>query len=113
MTEGQNRTVATTVAALILTVVFLCPWRVESSGDLRWSPIYQPPLSYVRTYNPDYGQEGGSRIESEDAHIAIEVLLLQVLAVGAAGALLYRISSNDEDDERPNSDLGIGGTYTH
>lgn len=113
MTEGQNRTVATTVAALILTVAFLCPWRVESSGDLRWSPIYQPPLSYVRTYNPDYGQEGGSRIESEDAQIAVEILLLQVLAVGAAGGLLYRFSSKNEHNEHPDSDLDIGGTHTH
>ncbi len=96
MNEQQNIIVATGVASLILVIVFLCPWRIESSNELRWSPIYQSPMTYVRTYDV---QQGGSRIESEEAHIAIGILVLEVLAVIVAGAVLYVFFADSEDGQ--------------
>ncbi|MFO7782836.1 MAG: hypothetical protein R6W94_14565 [Spirochaetia bacterium] len=97
MNDRQNTVVATTAAALVLVTVFLCPWRVESSGDLEWSPIYQPPLTYTRTYGPDEGRS--ARIEAAgEATVAYGVLGLQVLAVVAAGGVGYRIAARSEHE---------------
>lgn len=98
MNEQQNTVVATAVSSLILVVVFLCPWRIESSNELRWSPIYQSPLTYVRTYDAQHGTQGGSKIESEQAHIAYEILVLEVLAVIVAGSVLYVFFADSEND---------------
>lgn len=104
MNDRQNTVVATAVAALVLVVVYLCPWRVESSEEITWSPIYQPPLSYVRSYDDEYSAKGSSRIESEEAEIAVDVLTLEVLLVGAAGGALYLYTADsDRDDEIPPS----------
>ncbi|SMO84422.1 hypothetical protein [Fodinibius sediminis] len=99
MNEQQNMVVATTVAGLILVVVYLCPWRTASTGEIRWSPIYQPPLSYVRSYDGQHGTRGSSRIESEEAHVAVSILILEVLALLAAGGTLYLFFSDDGEDE--------------
>lgn len=103
MNDRQNTAMATAVVGLVLVVVFLCPWRVESTGEIEWSPIYQQPMSYVRSYNDlKYGERGGSRIESEDAQIAIDILALEVLLVGATGGALYLYNSDsDRDNEGP------------
>lgn len=98
MNERQNMVIATAVVSLILVVVYLCPWRIESSEELQWSPIYQSPMSYVRSYDTEYGREGSSRIESEEAHIAVDVLIMEVLAVVVAGGMLYLFFSDSEDD---------------
>lgn len=89
MNEQQNTVLATAVSSLILVIVFLCPWRIESSNELQWSPIYQSPLTHVRTYNAQHGSQGGSKITSEEAHIAYEILALEVLGVIITGGLLY------------------------
>ena len=91
--------VATTVATLMLVIGYLCPWRIEASNELQWSPIYQEPMSYVRSYDTEQGAKGSSRIDSGEAHIAVGFLALEVLAVGAAGAILYFFFSNTESDE--------------
>jgi len=99
MNDRQNTVVATAVAGLVLVVVFLCPWRVETSGEIRWSPIYQPPLAYVRSYDPDIGSTGGSRMEAADAHIAIDILALEVVLLGAASGLLFVMLADNEGRE--------------
>lgn len=101
MNDRQNTVVATVVSGLILVVVFLCPWRLESTGELKWSPIYQPPMTYVRSYDADYGRKGGSRIDSEDAEIAVDILVLEVLALGVAGALFYVFTADSNEEEEP------------
>lgn len=103
MNERQNTVVATVVAGLIVVLLFLCPWRVESSEEIRWSPIYQPPMSYVRSYNDTYSSQGISRFESEEAEIAVDIMILQVLAVGAVGGLMYVLSSDRADESQSRS----------
>lgn len=98
MNEQQNTVVATAVASLILVIVFLCPWRIESSNELRWSPIYQSPMTYVQSYDTRLSD---SRIKSEEAHIAIGLLALEVLAVVVAAGVLYVFFANPEDDIDP------------
>lgn len=104
MNERQNMVIATMVAVLILVVVYLCPWRIEASDEIRWSPINQPPMSYVRSYDDQHGTKGSSRIESDDAHIAIGLLALEVLAVLVAGGGLYLFYSDSEDEEEASSE---------
>lgn len=96
MNERQNTVVATAVSGLILVLVFLCPWRIESSNELRWSPIYQSPMTYVQTYDT---QQSGSRIKSEEAHIAVGILAIEVLSVIVAADVLYVIFADSEDEE--------------
>lgn len=102
MNDQQNQVVAAVVSGLLLVILFLCPWRVESSGELRWSPIYQPPMSYVRSYDGEHGRLGSSRIVSVEAQIAFDLLALEVLALGMAGGVLYLyFAGSDESDEPP------------
>lgn len=88
--------VATGLVGFLLVVVFLCPWRIESTDAIKWSPIYQPPMSYVRTYDGDFGTKGGSRIDSDDAQIAVDILALEVLLLGVAGGALYLYNSDSD-----------------
>jgi hypothetical protein len=108
MDNRQNTVVATVIAGLFLVVVFLCPWRVETSEQIQWSPIYQPPISYARTYDPEYGRRGGSRIESDEARIAFDILALEVAAIIAAGGFLYVLGSRTDayDDDGPTDRAG-------
>ncbi len=99
MNERQNMVVATAVAGLILVVVYLCPWRSETTGELQWSPIYQPPMSYVRSYDDAHGAGGYSRIESEEAHIAVGILALEVVALAVAAGVLYVFFADPGEDE--------------
>jgi len=103
MNEWQNFVVATGVAGLILVIVFLCPWRIELTDEIRWSPIYQPPMAFVRTYDDTYGAQGGYKIESEEAHIAVDYLFLEVVAWIAVESILYIYFSDPKDDEKHNS----------
>jgi len=100
MNERQNMVIATAVSGLILVIVFLCPWRIESSNELQWSPIYQPPMSYERIYDEEFGRMGGSQIRSEEAEVAVDILILEVLALLAATGLLYLFYSESEEEER-------------
>jgi hypothetical protein len=117
VTDRQNTVVATAVAALILVPLFLFPWRVApgpgaASAELRWSPIYQPPLSYVRSYDDTYSQRGSTRLETNSATRAWGVLALQLLAIGAVGWVLYVIVGVDPgtDDHEPPADLPRSGS---
>ena len=103
MNDRQNFVVATVVCGLILIVVYLCPWRIESTNELRWSPIYQSPMSYVRTYDNARGSRGSSRIVSHEAHIAYELLALEVAALLAAGAGMFWFYS-DRNNRQENSE---------
>lgn len=103
MNDRQNTVVATVVAGLALVLLFLCPWRVESTEEIKWSPIYQPPMSYVRSYDDELGSQGSSRIESEEAQIAVDVFALEVLAVAVAGGVLYVLSSDSGEADEPKS----------
>lgn len=99
MNDRQNTVVATVVCGLILIILFLCPWRIESSGEIKWSPIYQPPMSYVRSYDADFGHQGGSKIESEEAEIAYGLLVGEVVLLLAVGGLLYWYTSGPSEEE--------------
>lgn len=106
MNDRQNTVVATTLASLVLVVVFLCPWRVAPDGEIRFSPIYQPPLVYERSYDPATGAEVRAQRGENDAQIAFGLLGLELLAVGAAGGLLYVVAGRArEDGDPPEVDL--------
>lgn len=105
MNDRQNTVVATVVAGLILVPLFLCPWRVGGREEIRWSPIYQPPLSYVRSYDAAHGREGGARIASDEAEIAVDLLALEVVALVVVGGVLYA-ALGGEDEARGASEDG-------
>ncbi|MDZ7660252.1 hypothetical protein [Fodinibius sp.] len=94
MNEHQNIVVATVVCGLILIIVYLCPWHIESSSEIKWSPIYQQPITYERTYGGDYGRDGGSQLTSENAEIAYGILIIEIAVLLAVGGLLYLFFSD-------------------
>ena len=100
MNDQQNMVIATLVAGLILVVVFLCPWRIESSGEIRWSPVYQAPLSYQKSLKADDAAQGSSEIEAEEAHIMYGYLALEVVALILAGGGLYVFFSGSANKKR-------------
>jgi hypothetical protein len=104
MTDHENTVLAATLAGLMLVLVYLCPWRVEETGEIQWSPIYQKPLTSVRTFDPDYGTKGGTRVEKEDAEIAYGILALELIAVAAAGEVMYRITKSDTEGDSQSSE---------
>jgi hypothetical protein len=117
VTDRQNTVLATAVAALILVPLFLFPWHVEpgpgaASKELRWSPIYQEPMSYVRSYDAAYGERGSARLEANPATRAWGVLALQLLAIGAVGWVLYVVVGVESgtDDREPPADLPRPGS---
>lgn len=97
--DWQNTVIATVISGLLLIIVFLCPWRVESTGELRWSPIYQQPMSYVRSYDNQYGRHGSSRIAADEAEIAYDILALEVVIFTIIGGIAY-IFSPDHSKEK-------------
>ncbi len=97
MNDRQQQVVAATISGLILVVVFLCPWRIAPSKEIRWSPIYQPPMTYVRSYDNTHGIRGSSRIETEEAHIDFGLLALEVLALAITGGVLYLLGARPEE----------------
>jgi len=109
MTDRQNTVVATVIAALILVLLFLFPWRVkpgsaDASAELRWSPIYQEPISYVRSYDAAYGERGSTRLEANPATRAWGVLILQLLVIGTVGWVLYVLVGAGPDDAMPDDE---------
>ncbi len=100
MNDRQNTVVATVACGLILVVVFLCPWRVDQSNEIKISPIYQPPMSYVRSYDAELGSRGGSEIISNEAEIAYGIWALEVVALLIGGGLVYVLTSDpDQKDD--------------
>lgn len=97
--DWQNTVLATFVSGFLLVVVFLCPWRVESTDELRWSPIYQPPMSYVQSYDRQFGQQKSSRIVADDARIAYDILTLEVIGFTVACGILYVFSADPDAEE--------------
>lgn len=97
MNERQNMVTATAVCVLILVIVFLCPWRIEESGELQWSPVYQPPLSYTRSYDTARGNQGSASIAPEEAHIAIGYYIGEILAVLIGGGVLYKLAASSDN----------------
>jgi hypothetical protein len=96
MNDRQNMVLAITLVGCILAVVYLCPWRIASSGEITWSPIYQQPLKYARSYGVGRGR---TTIEEEEAQIAYSIMALQVIAiVGTGGGLYFLVSGSKESD---------------
>ena len=96
MNDKQNAVVATTVCGLILVIAFLCPWRIESSNELKWSPIYQQPMSYVRSYDVEYGKYS---IKPEEGQIAYGIMALEVVSLLMAAGFMYWLPADPEDEE--------------
>lgn len=103
MNDPQRQLLASAVSLVLLVIVFLCPWRVESTGEVKWSPIYQQPLVFVRSFDQEIGSRGGYEIQSEQAQIAYGLLALEILAVGMAGTMGYYFLDSKDDRKLPHA----------
>lgn len=90
MNEQQRTVCAIGVVALILAAIFFVPWRVESSGDIEWGPVFRQPVTYSQTYATD---QPGARYAYDDAHIHVGYLLFELLAIGAVSVTGYVLAS--------------------
>lgn len=96
MMNDKKRTVlGVGVVTVILAAMFFVPWRIESSDELKWSPIYRQPVTYSQTYET---RSPGARYAYDEARIDVGFFLLEILAIGAASATGYVLASGDEKD---------------
>lgn len=103
MNDRQNTVVATTLCSVLLVIVFLCPWRMESTNEIRWSPIYQPPLVFVQPSDADLSTRSTEYLEEKAGHVAIDVIALQILVVGLTGTGLFLLLADSDDEDEPRS----------
>ena len=89
MREKDRIVLAVLAVALVLSLFFFVPWRVGPMQELAWGPVYRPPVEYSRTYAHDLA---ATRYQYADAKIAKDLLLLQIGAIAAVGALVWRRS---------------------
>lgn len=94
MSERQKFVLGAAAAALIIASMFFVPWRVESSDEITWAPIHRQPISYVRSYDGTYSDQGSSNHRYDEGEIAIDILVLEVLVIGIAGGTLFVLSSD-------------------
>lgn len=89
---------ATTAVALIITTIFFVPWRAGPSGEIKWAPVYRQPMSYVRSYDDTYSRQGNSRLSYEDGEVALGILALEIVTIGAIGWGAFVVSSTRDDE---------------
>jgi len=77
----QEVAVATTAGALVVAVLFFIPWRVESTGDLVWSPLYRRPFSHTSPFEA----LRDAQVYYESVQVAFDIFVLQVLSIAAIG----------------------------
>ena len=94
MNDKQSYIVASGAVMLIILTVFLLPWRLERSGELRWGPFYRPPVSYTTTWE---GPMLSTLYEYEEAELAYGVLLVELVAFGSLCGALYHALEKEED----------------
>lgn len=88
MNEKQRTVLAIVAAAMILAVLFFAPWRVKSSDEIKWSPLFRPPVSHSLTYET---QQPSSRYTYDEAEIALGIYVIEILAIGLIGWIAYVI----------------------
>ena len=95
MNEVQRTILAVAVVALILSAVFLVPWRVEGRAGVVWGPVFREPIAYVRTY--EY-RKGGYRLESTEGQVDVGTLAAQVLAIVVLAGLGFVLAKEEPAD---------------
>ena len=94
MNEGQSYVVATGTVLLIILTVFLLPWRLQRTGDLRWGPFYRQPITYTTKW---VGPIESATYQYEEADPAFGILALELLGLGlAAGGLFVALKDEHE-----------------
>ena len=81
----ERAIVASTIAALLVVVLFFVPWRVEPNDEIVWAPFYRSPITHTTTFE----EPGVTRINYEAGEVAFGILLLQVLGVVAVGGISF------------------------
>ena len=96
MNEKQRTVLATFAAAMLLAVMFFVPWRLASSEEIRWAPLYRPPVTHSLTYETDLP---GSRYTYPEAEIALGIYILEIVGIGLAGWVAFTVSSSTQKEE--------------
>jgi len=96
MNNGQSYVVATGVVLLIILTVFMLPWRLERTGDLRWGPVYRQPITYTTKW---VGPIESATYSYENADLAFGILGLELLGLGLATTGLFFALEDDAQGE--------------
>lgn len=96
MNEKQRAIVGTLAIALIVASMFYIPWRIESTGNLKWAPFYRNPVVGTATRIT-----GGvdSRFAKLKGRPVWAIYALQLVAIGAIGGGYYWVSRDKEEEE--------------
>jgi hypothetical protein len=86
MNDRQGMVIGIATMALIVAALFYVPWRIESTGELTWTPFYRNPVVARPTYVT-------GKVESRYIQLmgrpVYGIYVLQLLAIGGAGAFAY------------------------
>lgn len=94
MNEKQRAVVGTAAIALIVAALFYVPWRIESSGDIRWAPFYRNPVVGMSTR---IGESIDSRFRRLKGRPVYGLYVLQLVLVGSVGATVYWFVRDPEE----------------
>jgi hypothetical protein len=94
MNEKQRTVVATFTCALIVAALFYIPWRVESTGDLKWAPFHRNPVLERSTL---IGDSIDSRFVRLKGQPVFGLYVVQLILIGTTGAAAYWFV-RDQDD---------------
>ena len=96
MNEKQRAVLGTSAIALLVAALFYVPWRIESTGDLKWAPFYRNPVVERSTL---IGETIDSQFIRLKGRPVYGLYLLQLLTIGATGAFVYRFVRDRDDSE--------------
>ena len=85
--DNQRAVLATFAVALLVAALFYIPWRIESTGDLKWAPFYRNPVVERSTLIEESIETEFVRVKGQPV---LGLYLLQLFAIGATGAAVYR-----------------------
>ncbi len=94
MNEKQRTEVATVTIALFVAALFYIPWRVESTGDLKWAPYYRNPVLGRSTH---IGERIDTRYVRLKGQPVYSLYVAQLVLIGSAGAIAYWLFRDKED----------------
>ncbi len=92
MNEKQRAVAGTTAIALIVAALFYIPWKIESSGDLKWAPFYRGPVLVTST--------GIARVNSRFVRLkgrpVYPLYALQLILIGSVGVAIFRLVGRED-----------------
>ena len=94
MNQRQRAITGTAAIALIVAALFYVPWRIESTGDLKWAPFYRNPVMERSTLFTESVDTRFVRLKGRPVY---RLYALQLIAIGFVGATAYWFAREQDE----------------